>query len=149
MTRRLRMLRAGRTVLCDDTGSSTVELVLVTPLLVMLGLFVVLCGRLVAVQLDVDAAAHAAARAASLARTPAAATRDATAAARDTLAGRASCPQPTVTVDVGGFRPGGSVTVTLVCEVPLADLSLLSVGGHRAVTSRASAPVDTYRGAVT
>jgi len=48
-----------------DAGSSTVELAILTPLLVGLLLFVVFCGRLVSAQLDLDAAAHGAARAAS------------------------------------------------------------------------------------
>ena len=52
-----------------DAGSSTAEAALLTPLLVMLLLFVVFCGRFVAAQIDVDAAASSAARSGSLART--------------------------------------------------------------------------------
>lgn len=129
-----------------DDGSSTVELVLLAPLLVGLLLFVVLCGRLVSVQLDVDAAAHDAARAASIARTVPAATSAARQAAMATLAGRNRvCASPTITVDTGGLRPGGVVTVTVVCQVPLADLALVNVGGSRAVSSTASSPLDVYR----
>ena len=43
-----------------DAGSSTAELALITPLLVMFLLLVVLCGRLVSAQIDLDAAASAA-----------------------------------------------------------------------------------------
>lgn len=130
----------------DDRGSATVQTVLVTPLLVAVGLFVVLCGRLVAVQLDIDSAAHAAARAASLARTAPAAVRDATETANAALAGRVSCPNLEVSVDTGNFRPGGTVTVTLTCSVPLRDLALLAVPGTRQVTARASSPIDVLRG---
>lgn len=129
-----------------DRGSATVQTVLLTPLLVAVGLFVVLCGRLVGVQLDLDAAAHAAVRAASLARTAPAAVRDATAAARDALAGRMACPNLEVTVDTSAFRPGGTVTVALACAVPLRDLSLLAVPGSKQVTARASSPIDVLRG---
>jgi Flp pilus assembly protein TadG len=134
-------------VLRDDTGSSTVELTLLTPLLVGLLLFVILCGRTVSVQLDVDAAAHDAARAASIARTVPAATTSARDAALATLATRgAVCPTPSITVDTAGMRPGGVVTVSVTCRVPLRDLALLGVPGTRTVTSTASSPIDVFRG---
>ena len=119
---------------------------LATPLLVMFLLFAVFCGRLVSVQLDVDAAAHAAARAASLARTVPAAQADARRVAADTLGSRAACTAPTVDVDLDGLRPGGVVTVTVTCTVPLADLALLGIPGTRTVTSTARSPIDRYRG---
>jgi Flp pilus assembly protein TadG len=120
---------------------------LITPLLMMLVLLVVLCGRLVSVQLDVDAAAHAAARAASLDRTVAQATLDAHQIATATLADRhTTCRQPALTVDTDGLQPGGTVTVTLACTVPLADLALLAVPGSRRVQARAASPIDVWRG---
>lgn len=139
---RWRRLAAG-----GDRGSSTVEMALAAPLLVAVLLFVVLCGRLVSAQLDVDAAAHAAARAASLARSAPAARLDAESTARTTLAGRGvGCGSPTITVDTGGLQPGGVVTATITCRVPLADLGLLTVPGSRVVTSTARSPVDVWRG---
>ncbi|WP_433214689.1 TadE/TadG family type IV pilus assembly protein [Microtetraspora malaysiensis] len=56
-----------------DKGSATAELVLLTPLLMLVALFAVATGRLVAARLEVNDAAHQAARAASIARTPSAA----------------------------------------------------------------------------
>src|SRR2546423_11805789 len=89
-----------------DAGASTVEVPILTPLLVGLLLFVVFCGRLVSAQLDLDAAAHGAARAASISRTVSGATADARRTALDTLAARGvTCRQPTITVDTGGPRP--------------------------------------------
>jgi len=129
-----------------DAGSAPVELAVVVPLLVMLLLFVVLCGRLVSAQLDLDAAAHGAARAASIARTPAAAEAAARRTALDTLAARGvTCRQPQVTVDTGGLRPGGVVTVTVACTVPLADLTLLGVPGSRTASATATSPMDRWR----
>jgi Flp pilus assembly protein TadG len=139
---RWRRLLAGR-----DVGSSTVELCLATTLLVMLFMFVVLCGRLTSAQLDVNAAASAAARAASLARTDTAARLAADQTARDTLAGRAVvCKSVTVTVDTGGLRPGGAVVVTVACRVGLADLALIRVPGARTLQATGRAPVDLWRG---
>src|SRR5581483_7379795 len=58
----------------SDQGSVTAEITLVTPLLVMLLVFVaVVIHRGVAAQLRLNDAAHQAARAASIERTPAAA----------------------------------------------------------------------------
>ncbi|MEV8504493.1 TadE/TadG family type IV pilus assembly protein [Actinoplanes sp. NPDC051475] len=131
----------------DDAGASTVELVLSVPALLLIALFLMMCGRLVSIQLDVDAAVHAAARAATLARTPALARQDALAAAQTTLAGRTSCPQPAVTVDTSAFRPGGTVTVVVTCQVPLRDLAGVGVGGSKRVTARTTSPLDVYRGA--
>lgn len=136
-----------RRTMRGDHGSSTVELVLITPLLVGILLFVVLCGRLVSVQLDLDAAAHAAARAGSLARTVPAATANARQAASDTLAARTTtCNDLAVSVNTGGLQPGGVVTVTVSCKVPLADLALIAVPGSRTVTSSAVSPIDRFRG---
>ena len=133
-----------------DTGSSTVELVILAPLLVALLLFVVFCGRLVTAQLDLDAAAHGAARAASIARSVPAANADAQHTALETLAARGvTCGQPSVQVNTGGLRPGGVVTVTVSCRVPLSDLALISVPGTRVVTSTSSSPIDVWRGGPT
>lgn len=138
--------RARRVPARRDTGSATAEMALLTPLLVMLLLFVVLCGRLVAVQIDVDAAASAAARAASLARTRDTAQRNAEHAATDTLTARSvSCPRPQVTI-TGNLTPGGAVTARVTCHIPLDDLALLSVPGSRDVTGQATSPVDQWRG---
>jgi len=131
----------------SDAGSSSVEMAIATPLLVALLLFVVLCGRLVSAQLDVDAAAHGAARAASISRTAPAATADAERTALDTLAARGvTCRQPTVTVNTANLRPGGAVTVTVTCTVPLSDLALIAVPGTRTVTATSTSPVDLWRG---
>jgi len=142
MRRRWRRLAAA-----PDQGSSTAELTVATPLLVGLLLFVVLCGRLVEAQLDLDAAARSAARAASLARTVPAATADAEQAAMDTLAAHGvTCAQPSISVETGGLQPGGAVTVTVSCVVPLADLALLGVPGSRTLSATSTSPVDRWRG---
>jgi Flp pilus assembly protein TadG len=140
LARRVRPVGARR-----DMGSTTAEMALLTPLLVMILLFVVLCGRLVAVQIDVDAAASAAARAASIARTRDAAQRNAEQAARATLAARrVACSNPSVAIS-GSLAPGGAVTAQVTCRVGLHDLALLAVPGSRDVTSKATSPIDQWR----
>ena len=130
----------------EQRGSAAVELVLVTPVLIALMLFVVAGGRLASSRADVDAAARDSARAASIARSPALAQRDGTAAAEASLANRdVSCRTLTVTIDTAEFQPGGTVAATVSCTVELADLTSLGLPGHRNVSSRFVEVVDAYR----
>ena len=139
--------RVRRVAAAGDAGSSTAEAALLTPLLVAVLLLVVLCGRLVTAKMDLQAAASAAARSASIARSDTAARAEADRTARETLAARGvTCQQVSVTVATGGLRPGGAVTVTVACTVPLADLALLAVPGSRTVQATATSPVDVWRG---
>ena len=55
----------------DERGAVATELVLLTPLLIVMLLFVVALGRLAGARINVDGAAAQAARAASIATTPA------------------------------------------------------------------------------
>jgi Flp pilus assembly protein TadG len=131
----------------DDRGSASLELVLVTPALIVLLLLVVFVGRLEQARGDVDRAARDAARAASIARTSEEARADGEAAARSTLQARGvSCRDLTVEVIVDDFAPGGSVAATITCGVDLADAALLAVPGRRTLTSTFNEPVDVYRG---
>jgi Flp pilus assembly protein TadG len=140
--------RWGRVAATGDAGSSTVEMALVTPFLVMLLLLVVLCGRLAGEQMAVDAAAGSAARAASIARSHPAARADGDRTARDTLAAQGvTCDTESVTVDTGGLHPGGAVTVTVSCQVKLSDLLLIGVPGSRTVQASSTSPIDHWRGA--
>jgi Flp pilus assembly protein TadG len=123
------------------------ELVLLTPLFIVLLLFVALAGRIVTARSDVVGASRDAARAASIARSAPAAERDARAAAEATLAERSlSCSPLQVDVDTSGFEPGGTVAVEISCGIPLRDLALLRIPGSRTVESRSVEVVDRYRG---
>jgi Flp pilus assembly protein TadG len=130
-----------------DAGSSTLEMALAAPFLIMLLLLVVLCGRLASAQMALDAAAGSGARSASIARSDSAAHAAAISAAQDTLAAQGvTCESTTVTVDTGGLHPGGSVTVTVECQVKLSDLLLLGVPGSRTVQASSTSPIDQWRG---
>jgi len=133
---------SGRT----ESGSATVELVLMTPVLVALLLFIVLVGRLGAARGTVDAAARDAARAASTANGMDDARRAALAAGRaSTHTDGLTCRPLTVTV-AGDVAPGGTVIATVSCVVPLGDLTAgLSIPGAQTLTARFAAPVDPYR----
>lgn len=139
------LARLGR----DERGSVATELTLLTPVLIVLLLFVVFCGRLADSRLRVDDAAQQAVRAATLARTSAQANNDARTTAAATL-GQAgiSCRGLSVTTRLGVLRPGSTVAVTVRCEIGLSDLSLLGVPGSTTAEASASSVVDQWRGTV-
>lgn len=131
----------------DEWGSATAELVVLTPVLVAILLFLVGLGRVGLAASQVDDAVRAAAQAGVVSATPAAAASAARAAALDTLsADRMTCASPEVTVDVSRFVPGGQLRVSLACTVSLADVALPGVPGSRTLKASLAAPIETYRG---
>ncbi len=138
------MTRAG--IWADERGSATVELALVAPLLVLMLMFVVFCGRLADTRLRLADAAHQAARAATMARSATAAEADATSTARRALAEAGiGCRSVSVAPDVHGLRPGGAVNVRVSCVVGMSDLALLVLPGSTTLAATASSVVDVYR----
>jgi len=130
----------------DESGSVAAELVLLTPLLILMLLFVVALGRLSGARLEVDGAAAQAARAASIARDPGTAVVMATQTATAALGSdHVTCAQLTVSTNTAQFAPGGSVAVTVTCHVALSDLTGLRLPVSESVTSRATAVIDTFR----
>ncbi|GHH62466.1 TadE/TadG family type IV pilus assembly protein [Lentzea cavernae] len=131
----------------EDRGSAAAELTLVAPLMVLLVLFVVFCGRLAATQVRMNDVAHQAARAATSARTPTQAEVAARATAAASLAAAGiTCRSLTVSVASAGLRPGSTVTVTVSCTVALEDVAALGVPGSRIISCSFSSVVDVWRG---
>ncbi len=131
-----------------DAGVVTIELVAMLPVFVLVLLLLLGFARVEQSRIHVTGAAHAAARSASLARTPTAGTAAASSTASSTLAGsgdhlrrrpaRISPHQP--------VRPGGVVTVTITCTVWLGDLTSLPVPGSIEFVESGSSNIETYRG---
>ena len=129
-----------------DRGMQTVELVILTPVVILLLLVVVGLGRYSYGKQLVSQAAFAAARAASLTTTATDASAAAQAAGGAALAGAGiSCRDIVVTTDVTDFRAGGTVRVTVSCTASLSDLALSGLPGSTTVTAAAAAPLETYR----
>jgi Flp pilus assembly protein TadG len=133
---------AGRARL-SDRGSVTAETaILAVPLMVLLILFLVFCGRAASAVIDVESAAASAARAAADTTTPRAAELAAQDAVDATTAGSAwRCIAATNTEQL---HRGGQVSVTVTCVVPLSDLGL-PVGATRTVHGQATEPIATYK----
>ena len=140
--------RCGTTFcLRDETGTAPVELVAIAfafILLLWLGYGAV---RVVAVRGDVDAAAWAAARAATGSYTPAAGSRQAQHVATSMLASDQSqrCQSINV-VTSGSWSPGGQVTVTVDCQVALAEVTGVGFGSTRTFRSTATGAIEPIRG---
>ncbi|MCC6497181.1 MAG: pilus assembly protein [Propionibacteriaceae bacterium] len=133
----------------SERGSAAVEITLLAPLLAAFILVVLYGGRLALARQAVQAAAFDAARAASLARTPAEARTQAALMAAATLANQQlPCASTHLDVDVTGFaKPAGTpaiVTVRLACDVPAGDLPGLPATVR--VEQQATSALDTFRG---
>jgi len=130
-----------------DRGSGTVEYaVFVLPMCVLAVVFMMVCFRVAGARMDLVSTAAAAARAASLARSPQAAIDAANQAATANLAGHnLTCSPLSVAVDTGSFRPGGQVAVTITCTAHTGDLVGARLPGQISGTATAYAVIDTWR----
>ena len=133
-----------------ERGSTTLELVVWAPGLLLIVALLTVAGRVNGANAAVEQAAAQAARTASIARTASAAQSAALAREQATLAGQGlQCTGTTVTVDTSGFTalPGqpATITATVRCPVRLADLAVPGLPGTRTVTHTAASSLDTFR----
>lgn len=135
----------------DDRGFGPVETAITVPVLFLVLMLLVAAARVASANLDVDSAADAAARAASIERSGATAGGAARTAADSTMNTRGrDCSALEVSPDTSGFNtaPGerASVSVTVTCTVPLSDLSLPGAPGSKTITATSTSPIDRFRG---
>lgn len=119
---------------------------LVFPVTLVMTVLILATWQLTAAKLDVNTAAAAATRAASLQASPvdaeAAARQAATAAMAD--AGR-TCTSLTVDVDTSEFVHGGSVEVRLSCHARTGDLLGLAAPGSLNLAATSRSPIERFR----
>lgn len=158
---RWRLLRSGSTALprlgeCprrrrpvrprNEGGYAAVELLVMAPLFVGFIVMVVAAGRFVDARSQVDDAAYAAARAASLEQTVEAGKVSGRGAAADSLADRGrACTQLTVSFAGTDFRASGQVKVEVTCHANLSDLVGFGLPGARNFSATAVVPIEQYR----
>jgi len=129
-----------------ERGSATTEVVLLTPVLILMLLFVVALGRIGSSRAEVAGAARDAARDAANARSIAQAVASGDRTARGDLHGSGvSCRSVSVVLDTNNFRAGGTVTATVSCTVAFADLVGLDLPAMKTITARYTEPIDIYR----
>jgi Flp pilus assembly protein TadG len=124
-----------------DRGSMAVELVIMTPILVMFMLLVVAFGRYVWIRGQIEAAARDAVRAAAFERSAGDAETAADDMAQAQLENR-TCSQAALS---GAFVAGGTIRYTLTCHVSYAELGLIGLPAGDDVTVSSDAPLDQFR----
>ena len=134
----------------DERGSTTLELAIIGPFLLLFVSVVIMGGRVAMAGQSVEAAASEAAREASIRRDSATARTSARDAAQASLQAQGlECRDIDVSVDVSDFSRsvgrGGEVSATVSCRVGIGDLAIPGVPGSRWVTETAWSPLDTYR----
>lgn len=128
-----------------DRGSAAIEMVLLTPVLVVLLLFVVHVGRTSEGVSELRHAADQGARAASLAARSRMSAAAVAAVRRDLAASGSSCEQPTVAVTLQSSGFSSSVRVDVRCRV--SNLGLALIGSRQVQLSATSTEVvDRFRG---
>jgi len=131
----------------NERGSASVELVLLTPVLVGLLCLTVAFGRIQSARAHIEASARDAARAASLERTAGGARVAGERAASAGLnASGYSCQPLNVAVDTTGFGADATVSATVTCTLSLADVTGMGIPSSRTLTAQFSEPIDRYRG---
>ncbi len=128
-----------------EDGSAAVEIVLITPILIALLLFIVMLGRVEAAHATVDAAARDAARAASLTPDTNITAAGRAAAIASTRTAGLHC-QPLTTTITKADTPTAFIVADVSCTVALGDLATgLHIPATRTITAHFTAPVDRYR----
>jgi Flp pilus assembly protein TadG len=128
-----------------DRGSAAVELVLLTPLLVMLVVFVVHVGRAGDAMTSVRHAADQGARAASLVSEGRMGDAARRAVIGDLARGDHACVDPSVVVTTTMSGNVEWVTVRVSCSTNADGLELLGVG-ETALVATSTEVVDRFRG---
>jgi Flp pilus assembly protein TadG len=124
-----------------------IEVVVLTPLLVAAIMVIAAGGRYVDARGQVNGAAYAAARAASLTRNQEAAIQAGTQAAEQSMSRRGlACANLAVSVDAADFNPGGDVGATVTCVADLSDVvGVGGIPGSRTFTFTAVVPLEEHR----
>ncbi|MER5789981.1 TadE/TadG family type IV pilus assembly protein [Streptomyces sp. NPDC001980] len=126
----------------DDRGLSTVEVVILAPVMILFILVLVAFGQLVDGRGAIDGAARDAARAGSIQKDHATAMSEAQKAAEADLSDVCSGPVSVVQTSAG-FQSGTIFTVEVSCEV--RGLAMLGLDIPTTLSSTFSSPLDPLR----
>jgi Flp pilus assembly protein TadG len=130
----------------DRGAFAALELVILTPFVLVMLLLIVAFGRVERGRELVDQAAAAAARAGSLSTNPAAARTAAEQAATQTLSGGGlSCGRMSVELDTSAFFAGGQVVAHVSCRTSLGDVAVHGLPGGVTLSASSTSPLEHYR----
>ena len=130
----------------DERGSLTVELVVLTPVLVVIAMAILVFGRVSEARQQVVEASRAGAEAAAVLPTVGTAQWVGAINAVINLIGRThTCAHVAISTDTSHFTADGYVTVHVACQVLLSDITFPGMPGSTVVLASATAPLDPYR----
>ncbi|MFC7896371.1 TadE/TadG family type IV pilus assembly protein [Streptomyces sp. NPDC057381] len=135
-------LEGRRRVSADDDGLSTIEVVILAPVMILFILVLVGFGQLVDGRGALDGAARDAARAGSIQKDHGTAIAEAKKAAEANLADVCSGPVSVVQKSTG-FEPDTLFTVEVSCEV--RGLAMIGLNIPTTLSATFSSPLDPYR----
>ncbi|MFE0807773.1 TadE/TadG family type IV pilus assembly protein [Streptomyces sp. NPDC058794] len=135
-------LEGRRRVSADDDGLSTIEVVILAPVMILFILVLVAFGQLVDGRGALDGAARDAARAGSIQKDHGTAIAEAKRAAEANLGGVCSGPVSVVQKSAG-FEPDTLFTVEVSCEV--RGLAMIGLDIPTRLSATFSSPLDPYR----
>ncbi|WP_419995890.1 TadE/TadG family type IV pilus assembly protein [Streptomyces boninensis] len=124
-----------------DHGISTIEVVILAPVMMMFILVLVGFGQLVEGRGAVDGAARDAARAGSIQHVRGTAVAQAEEAAKADLEG--VCTGPVQVTAGGDWEPGGVFTIEVSCEI--RALSMIGLDIPTSLTGKGASPIDPYK----
>ncbi|WP_328319024.1 TadE/TadG family type IV pilus assembly protein [Streptomyces sp. NBC_00388] len=130
----------GRAGAGADRGLSTIEVVILAPIMILFILVLVGFGQLVEGRGAVDSAARDAARAGSIQKDGGVAMSEARRAAEADLTDVCSGP---VSVTAKGFVKGGFFTVDVSCQI--RGLAMLGLDIPTTLSGHSTSPIDPYR----
>ena len=126
-------------------GSMTVEVLLLTPVLVLLVMLIVYAGRMTEASIRVHRAADVGARVASISKESVMVWKGEIAARTDMRLSKSPCQNIDVAVRKSRIDRLVTVTTTVSCTVPITGLSLLSSRLQR-VRASSTEVIDFYTG---
>ena len=144
MTRKLGIRRSRRR---GQRGTLALEMVILTPVLLLLFMFLLACGRYFQSSSLLESAARDGARSASQARSLNEAQGRVDDAVNRTMSQAVkSCKETASGTITTAFTAGAPLSVEVTCTINYRDVGLLGIGGDTKITKRFTSSLDPYRG---
>ena len=130
-----------------ERGTMALEMAILAPILLILFMFLLACGRYFQTSSLLESAARDGARSASQSRSLAdAQERVDDAVSRTMDQAVASCESSASGVITSAFAAGSPLSVEVTCTINYRDLGLLVLSGDTKITKKFSSSLDPYRG---
>lgn len=130
-----------------ERGTMALEMAILAPILLILFMFLLACGRYFQTSSLLESAARDGARSASQSRSLAEAQgRVDDAVSRNMDQAVESCKTTASGTITSAFTPGSPLSVEVTCTINYRDLGLLGLSGDTKITKKFSSSLDPYRG---